>query len=175
MSPKNTREHDNSSEKKDLDSMSKEKIKSIAKKGGQQNTIGHVFDPQLQKTYDYLKNIMQEGQITSPHRAYSILRAVLHTLRDCLTIEEIAHLGAQLPMIIRGIYYENWDPNIVPKKIKTLEDFFYNVCLETSNAISIQEAEKNTPIILLVLTTYISEGEIQKIKNMLPKHLKNIL
>jgi uncharacterized protein (DUF2267 family) len=31
---------------------------------------------------------------------------VLHALRDRLTVEEASDLAAQLPMLIRGLYYE---------------------------------------------------------------------
>ncbi|HEY5940705.1 MAG TPA: non-homologous end-joining DNA ligase [Gemmatimonadales bacterium] len=33
------------------------------------------------------------------------------TLRDRLTVEETAHPGAQLPMLIRGSYYAGWEPS----------------------------------------------------------------
>jgi uncharacterized protein (DUF2267 family) len=38
------------------------------------------------------------------------LRATLHALRDRLIIDEVAQLSAQLPMLIRGLYYKGWDP-----------------------------------------------------------------
>jgi uncharacterized protein (DUF2267 family) len=42
--------------------------------------------------------------------AYAALRAILHALRGLMRVDDIAHLGAQLPMLIRGICYEGWDP-----------------------------------------------------------------
>jgi Uncharacterized conserved protein (DUF2267) len=36
------------------------------------------------------------------------LRSVLHVLRNRLTPEQAVHLGAQLPLLVRGIFYEGW-------------------------------------------------------------------
>jgi uncharacterized protein (DUF2267 family) len=51
-------------------------------------------------------------------QSYAALRAVLHALRDRLTIAEAAHLAARLPMLIRGIYYHGWDLLRVPPRMK---------------------------------------------------------
>ena len=68
-----------------------------------------VFDETVHKTNIWLKEI---AQVLGPdrHRAYNALRAVLHCLRDRLTVDEAAQLGDQLPMLVRGIYYEAWHP-----------------------------------------------------------------
>jgi uncharacterized protein (DUF2267 family) len=68
-----------------------------------------VFDQTLQKTNIWLKEIMDDLG-PDRQRAYHALRAVLHTLRDRLTVEEAAHLSAQLPLLVRGIYFEGWHP-----------------------------------------------------------------
>lgn len=53
--------------------------------------------------------------------AYRVLRAWLHVLRDRLTVEATAHFGAQLPELLRGVYYDGWDPSRVPQRIGAAE------------------------------------------------------
>src|SRR4051812_22139591 len=82
-----------------------------------------VFDHTLQKTYEWLNEIMGLLNWHDHHLAYLALRGTLQALRDRLPIEIAVKFGAQLPMLIRGFYYEGWKPGIVPIKIKIPEDF----------------------------------------------------
>ncbi len=69
-----------------------------------------VFDRTIHKTNVWLKDLMEIQDCPDRHEAYLALRATLHALRDRLTIKETVQLAAQLPMLIRGFYYEGWDP-----------------------------------------------------------------
>jgi uncharacterized protein (DUF2267 family) len=61
-----------------------------------------VFDKTVQTTNAWLNEIM-EAIGPDGRRAYRILAAVLHALRDRLTVDETAQLGAQLPILVRGL------------------------------------------------------------------------
>ena len=128
------------------------------------------FDTTLEKTNIWLKEIMEEMDWDDRERAYLGLRAVLQTLRDRLTVEEAAELAAQLPMLVRGIFFEGWTPAGKPVKYRTKEEFLWPV----------REAFKNDPevdpehiarAVYRVLCHRISEGEISDIRGILPKQL----
>lgn len=82
------------------------------------------FDTTIQKTNELLKEI--ETAFSWPenrrNQSYAALRAVLHALRDRLPVEETVQLGTQLPMLIRGMYYEGWDPSKVPNCQRTYKN-----------------------------------------------------
>jgi uncharacterized protein (DUF2267 family) len=104
-----------------------------------------VFDETLQKTNTWLKEI-SDTLGSDRHRAYQALRAVLHCLRDHLIIDEVAHLGDQLPMLVRGIYYEAWRPSGKPEKSRSQEDFLAQIAARLAYApIEPEEAARGVP------------------------------
>ena len=132
-----------------------------------------VFDRTLHKTHTWLKEIMETLGIEDRHRAYMALRAVLHALRDRLTVEEAAQLGAQLPMLIRGLYYEGWDPTGKPLKERHKEEFLAHVAreLRTPSGPAL-DPEAAVRTVFGVLAHRVTEGELADIVGLLPKELR---
>lgn len=131
-----------------------------------------VFDDTIQKTHIFLKEIMEE---TGPdrRRAYDILRAVLHTLRDRLTVDQAAHLGAQLPMLVRGLYYEGWRPARTPEKLRSSDAFLQKVGeqLQFVPPINVEQAARS---VFRVLTDHVSPGEVRQVRDNLPAHIRKL-
>jgi uncharacterized protein (DUF2267 family) len=132
-----------------------------------------VFDATLQKTNIWLKDIMQELGWEDRHKAYVSLRTTLHALRDRLTLEETAQFGAQLPMLIRGLYYEGWTPTGKPDKVRHKADFLAPIRAHFQDDWDV-EPEEVARAVLHVITTHVSAGEIEDIKLLLPKELKEL-
>ena len=144
-----------------------------------------VFDRTLHKTHAWLKAIMEELGTEDRHKAYLALRAVLHdslgadfeavlhALRDRLTVEEVAQLAAQLPMLVRGLYYEGWDPTGKPLKERHKEAFLAHVAeeLKTPSGPAV-DPEAATRAVFKVLSREISQGELEDVLGLLPKELR---
>lgn len=128
-----------------------------------------VLETTIQKTHIWLKDLAELMGWEDQHLAYLALRAVLHALRDRLPIEVTAKLGAQLPMLIRGIYYEGWVPSHTPFKIHHLEDFLGLVASYLGNDLLIPHAERITKGVFKVMANHLSEGEIDHLKKVLPQ------
>lgn len=130
-----------------------------------------TFDTTLQKTSIWLNEVMREMDWEDRHRAYSALRAVLHAVRDRLVPDEAVNLGAQLPMLVRGFYYEGWHPAGKPLKYRHKEDFLQHVH-EEARALEGEELEKSVAAVFHLLSKQVAGGEIDKIRNQMPEELR---
>lgn len=129
-----------------------------------------VFDATLQKTYDWINDLMRILNSTDKQHAYLTLRATLHALRDRLPFEITVKLGAQLPMLIRGLYYEGWKPSNIPIKLKNSQDFidFVAAHFANSNLFHKIDLELVVRAVFQVMSHHISPGEIDHLKQVLP-------
>jgi|SRR5712671_4822600 uncharacterized protein (DUF2267 family) len=132
-----------------------------------------VFDTTVQRANSWLKDLMQTMEWQDRHRAYLALRATLHALRDRLTVDEVAHLGAQLPMLVRGFYYEGWDPSQKPERIRHKQDFLVEIDQQFIHDSPV-DAEGIARGVFQLLEARITEGEIDDIRSVLPAELRDL-
>ncbi|HLF23318.1 MAG TPA: DUF2267 domain-containing protein [Burkholderiales bacterium] len=129
-----------------------------------------VFAQTIDLTGRWLDEIMGETGWNA-RRAYAALRAVLHVLRDRLTVDETAHLGAQLPMLVRGLYYEGWRPSRHPLKYRHKEDFLQRIA-EHFPGLDEAERESAARAVFKTLARNVTGGEIQDVINQLPADVR---
>jgi len=132
-----------------------------------------VFDTTVQKTNSWLKDIMHEMDWQERRKAYQALRSTLHALRDRLTVDEVAQLAAQLPMLVRGFYYEGWDPTGKPLKVRDLEGFLATIALEFRGDDEV-DPDQVARAVFTVLARRITQGELEDIEGLLPKEVRRL-
>jgi uncharacterized protein (DUF2267 family) len=101
------------------------------------------------------------------------LRTTLQALRDRITVEETAQFGAQLPMLIRGFYYEGWDPANTPLKIRNREQFLARIKapFKGDNAVDPEEVAR---AVFMLLSNRVTDGEIEDVKSVLPAEIRDL-
>jgi len=132
-----------------------------------------TFDKTVQESNLWLKDVMERLETEDRRHAYSTLRAVLHALRDRIGPESAAHLGAQLPMLLRGLFYEGWDPTNKPTKERHEDAFLAHIARELPRA-SADEVEQGTLAVLDVLSKHVDRGAAVKIAGMFPQELRRL-
>lgn len=132
-----------------------------------------VFDTTLEKTNEWLNGIGDELGWDNKHAAYTALRSTLHALRDRLPVNEAAQLGAQLPMLIRGFYYEGWHPADKPLKVRHLDEFLDQVAAECRTDLD-APMDAVVRAVFRALERHVSEGEITSVIRALPNELRSL-
>lgn len=131
------------------------------------------LDATIHKANEWINEVKNEMGCTDRNDAYLALRSTLHALRDRLMPEEAIDLGAQLPMLIRGIYYEGYTTSGKPIKVRQKKDFINLVERELTRNPEI-DPEEAAEGVFAVIGRKISQGEINDIKSTLPKEIKEL-
>lgn len=138
-----------------------------------------ALDSTLHKTHLWLNEILQELGWENPHWAFAALRGVLHSLRDRLPVDEAAQLGAQLPMLVRGLYYEGWKPSGKPLSDRSLDHFYTSILsafgdtalvdIVTRSEVGAQQVAK---AVMRVLSRHTTESF--SVRRLLPAHVRTL-
>lgn len=133
-----------------------------------------VFDTTAQKTMLWLKEIDEEvgWPPKDRHHAYQALKACLHQIRDRLTLDEMAHLGAQLPLLVRGAYYEGWDPS--KERPGRGADDFVNGLIQEATWQPEYDYETITRACLLVLSRHVDAGIARHVREAMPHEIRRL-
>lgn len=133
-----------------------------------------VFDRTVQKTNVLLQELGESLHMEDTHDVYLSLRAVLHALRDRLHPAEAAHLAAQLPMLLKGVYFDGWKPGATPVKIRDRQEFLDGIRETLRTRMETADADRITRAVFALLTEHVSEGEIEQVVGSLPAELRQL-
>jgi uncharacterized protein (DUF2267 family) len=106
-------------------------------------------------------------------RALLLLRETLHAVRDFLTVDEAADLSAQLPVLIRGIFFEGWVPAKTPAKLRSVDDFLERVTKSFASD-PLPEPDVAVAAVFAVLRRQISPGEYRQVAWAMRKPLRDL-
>jgi uncharacterized protein (DUF2267 family) len=131
-----------------------------------------TVETSLEETYDWLDHVAFELGNDDRHLALAVLRAVLHAVRDHLTIEQTAHFSAQFPIFIRGLYFERWTPD-APRNGRSAELFVARIESELEGYGNKCEGGEAARAVFAVLEENVS-GSAEKIRLSLPEPIRDL-
>jgi uncharacterized protein (DUF2267 family) len=132
-----------------------------------------VFERSIQKAGRWIDDLEKLLGWEDPHQTYEALGVVLHVLRDRLPVAEAVALGAQLPLLLRGLYFQNWDPSLNPEKYRHAREFLAHVRAGLiAHRLDFIREEHLVEAVAAVLAARISGGEYSSLRHCLPSEIR---
>jgi len=137
-------------------------------------TSAAILDTSVQRAHEWLHEIGHGLGFDNERAAYAALRATLHAVRDRLPAEMVAHFGAGLPTLIRGIYYDGWHPSATRLRAAHNEDFAASLRRELKGHDELQHVEKVASEVMRVIAQELDSGQVDHVLDALPKPVREL-
>jgi uncharacterized protein (DUF2267 family) len=134
------------------------------------NTFESI-DHTVQLTHIWINDLDKSLYWNNRSRSYRLLKSVLHALRDWLQVNESADLAAQLPTLIRGIYYDQWRPATTPVKERSKANFIARIERDFANE-PLHDVSFAVRAVFQLLSEKVTPGEIADVRQALPADLR---
>ena len=130
-----------------------------------------VFDETVHITNTWLHEITSRLGWDDRQKGYRVLRASLHALRDRMPVTEAAQFSAQLPILLRGIFFEGWRPSAKTSKVRSVDEFLSGLRCAFSEDRDF-DAEAAFREVISVMNLHISAGEMEDVRRTMPTKIK---
>jgi uncharacterized protein (DUF2267 family) len=130
------------------------------------------LDRSIEKTNTWLADVAASFGTEDRRLAYRVTRSWLHTLRDRLPVPVAAHIAAQLPELLRGVFYEGWNPSKVPIKYGRDE---YVARFAKDAQIHHSEVPNAGRLVTAAMRRHISAGAIDEALGVLPGDIRGLI
>jgi uncharacterized protein (DUF2267 family) len=131
-----------------------------------------ALDHAMHTAHTWINDVAREFDTEDREFAYRVLRAWLHTLRDRLTVEASAHFAAQLPDLLRGVFYGGWNPSAVPEKYDAEA---YAVRFAREANIALDDVRKAAAATTAAALHHLPATQMDKALDQLPKDVRALL
>lgn len=138
-----------------------------------QNTVEGI-ERTVHKTYEWLVELCDDLGVDDRAYGYRVLRAMLHLVRDRVTVDEAADFAAQLPTLVRGVFYEGWQPSKTPQRWRNREEFLQRLAADAGLA-GPTEAAYAAAAVTNLLRRQLTEGQVDEVFAMLPADVRAVL
>jgi len=131
------------------------------------------FATEIDDANIWLKSFVELAGIrNNKNLAWNLFGAGLHALRDRLPEAVIVHLGAQLPTLVRGLYYADWSLKEAPRKERHKKPFLDR--LDGALVANKSDPERIARATFGVLRERIDASEVAKVLRHLPRELRQL-
>lgn len=132
-----------------------------------------IIDDAANSTNDWVNDLNERVGWEHKQRAYRLLRSVLHVLRDHLNPDEAAQLAAQMPILIKGIFYDGWNPSKTPVRERSRDAFVARVQKDFETD-PLGDAPEAIGAVMALLDARISAGEMDDVRGAVSKRIRDL-
>jgi len=130
-----------------------------------------VIDHSVHLAHEWINELAGRLDWSSKRSALRLMRVTLHHIRDHLQVDELAQFSAQLPVFIRGFFFEGWVPKRTPIKERRCADFVAFIDSQMDDSEEYRGLE-DIKCVFDLLNARLSRGEIEDIRASLPEDLR---
>jgi uncharacterized protein (DUF2267 family) len=140
------------------------------------NNHASLLNNNITLLHEWLNDLTVELKFEekSKDNSFALLRAVLHELRSELPLENLVYFSAQLPVFIKGVLFENWNPNLLNPKERKLGNFLSGIREKLPNNLKDVDLEENVKLFFDILRKKINYNAVDKLKTVLSKQVKEL-
>lgn len=133
----------------------------------------HVFERTTHEAHEWVNELAGRTGWTNEREVLRLLRTVLAKIRDHLPVNEMAQFSAQLPILLRGMFFEGWQAKLTPIHERHVADFVADVEDAIGNVIDYQGVT-DIKAVFNVVNARISRGEVNDVRSCLPQELRDL-
>lgn len=130
-----------------------------------------VLDRTWQKTHEWINELRERLGWSSDRDTLRLLRVTLQQIRDRIYVNETAQLSAQLPILIRGMFFEGWQPHLVPLPDRRAADFIGAIEHHVGDVLDYR-GQQDIIAVFRLLNARISPGQVSDIRGNLPEEIR---
>ncbi|MFW5808002.1 MAG: DUF2267 domain-containing protein [Spirochaetota bacterium] len=132
-----------------------------------------ALETTVHKTNQWLNDTEQALHLDSRVNAYNLLRATLHLIRDRIDVGEALDFAAQLPLLLKGVYFDGFTLHDAPKKARSDEELMIMFESEVCESITIQPNDAIAGV-LSVIRKHIDRGQFEHVMGQMPGQIRNL-
>ncbi|MEH6645985.1 DUF2267 domain-containing protein [Sulfitobacter sp.] len=132
-----------------------------------------VIDHTVQLTHEWINELRERLDWGSSRDAARLLRVTLALIRDHLNNEEMAQLSAQMPLLIRGMFFEGWQPAHTPVRDRNAVHFIGAIEKQVGDVQGWRGLE-DIVAVFRTINSKISEGEVSDVKAGFPQSIRDM-
>ncbi len=135
--------------------------------------MNSLFHETAMRSSQWVGEVMTALELDDDRKGIRAVRAGLHAIRDRLPDAEVVDLAAQLPMLLRGLYYEGWQPGRPPPRLHSRDELL-DVVGEYLEWDATLDPEAVLRAVIRMLAWHVSPGELDDVAGTLPRPLAEL-